>query len=88
MANLLIEDKKIVFTVVLESYFGDIDLKDYLSEHLPDARCGFVIGSGGPNGSFDEYAITIDAVQESVFLLTLRDFCDKNNLAHQIDVAG
>lgn len=87
MTTLSIEEKKVVLSVVLQSYFGDVDLKDYLTENLPDAKCEFIIGSSGPSGSYDEYAITIDAVQESVLLLTLRDFCEKNKLTHQIDIA-
>lgn len=87
MANLLIENKKVVLTVVLRSYFDDVNLKDYLAENLPDAHCSFAIGYNGPNNYREEYTITIDAVQESVLLLTLRDFCQKNNLTHQIDVA-
>ena len=87
MANLLIEDVRIVLSVVLESYSGNDDLRDYLGENLPDAKCELVIGSSGPNGSFEEYSITVAAVEKSVLLLTLRDFCDKNGLTHQIDVA-
>lgn len=87
MANLLIEDKKIILTVVLEAYLGNDDLRDYLKEHIPEARCGFSIGSSGPSGSYEEYTVTIDANQESVLLLTLKDFCQKNNLTHQIDIA-
>ena len=88
VAALLIENREVVLTFVLEAYLGNEDLRDYLGEHLPDAKCELIIGSSGPSGSFEEYTITIDAIQESVLLLTLRDFCDKNGLSHQIDIAN
>ncbi len=87
MAKLAFENKPTVLRGVLEACFGGDDLRDYLKEYLPEAECDLVIGSSGPNGSFEEYKITIDAVQNSVLMLTLRDFCQKNNIKHSIDIA-
>lgn len=86
MTTLSIKDKRIVISVVLRDFLGDIDLKDYLRENLPDARCSFAIGLSDSNGSCDEYTVTIDAVQEPILLLILRDFCGKNGLTHPIDI--
>ena len=87
MAKLVFEGKETVLTVVLEDCSGGDDLRDYLKEHLPDADCELVISSSGPNGSFEEYKITVLSVEDSVLLLTLRDFCQKNNIMHPIDIA-
>ncbi len=86
MATLLIKGNRVVLSVALRDYSGDVDLKNYLADNLPDARCSFAIGSSGPNGSYDEYIVSVDSVQEPVLLLTLRDFCKENNLTHQIDI--
>ncbi len=88
LAVLKIEDRRIAFTVVLENHFGGTDLRDYLKEKLPDAECEYVSGASSPRGSFDEYAVTIDALQEQALLIALRDFCLKNSIVHHIDIAG
>lgn len=89
MANLQISDRKINLAVILRGHYGDgrEELQDYLKDFLPDARCSFVIGSCGPNGSYDEYSVTVDVDREPALLLTLRDFCNKNDLTHQLDIA-
>lgn len=87
MAALLIENRKIVLNIVLEAYSGNEDFRDYLIENIPDAQCDLVVALSSPNGSYEEYLIQVDSGRESILLLTLRDFCDKNKLTHQIDVA-
>ncbi|MDP3792986.1 MAG: hypothetical protein Q8Q89_04660 [bacterium] len=84
MSTLSIESRKVILVIEIGSdFFSSSDLTDYLEGWVPNAECEFLFASGG----FSQHRITVDAVQESVLLLTLRNFCEENNIEHKINIA-